>query len=63
MIDWLINFDSSAWILHILDKHWLAFGFLGGAIRIVSKRTTTKVDDELVSLVDDLKHARAKDQG
>ena len=57
-MNWLQTFDSSAWVLQILDQHWLILGFAWGAFRIIAKRTKSTIDDELVELVEDLEDER-----
>jgi len=57
----LQNFDSSMWVLQILDQHWLVLGFLWGAFRIIAKRTKTTLDDEVVELLEDLNDKRTPD--
>ena len=56
-MEW-INIDSSAIILNTLDHHWLILGFLWGAFKIIAKRTETKVDDDMVELIDKLKERK-----
>jgi len=57
-MEWLQTFDSSAFLLQFLDQHWLVLGFAWGVFKIIAGRTKTKADDELVSLVEDLKDER-----
>ena len=57
-MEFLQNFDSSMWVLQILDQHWLILGFAWGTFQIIAKRTKTKIDDELVKLVENLKDER-----
>lgn len=50
-----ITFDTSAWILNLLDSHWLLIGFVWGVFKIYAKRSSNKVDDEIVELMQELK--------
>lgn len=58
-LTWLQHFDSSAWILQILDQHWLVLGFAWGLVKIIAKRTKTTADDEIVELVEEMRDERA----
>lgn len=60
-MDWL-SFDTSAFILTLLDHHWLLLGFVWGAFKIIAKRTETTFDDELVNVIKDLKNRKTPEE-
>lgn len=60
-LTWLQSFDSSSFILRILDQHWLILGFAWGSFRIIAKRTKTTADDEFVEVVNGLRNRRKED--
>ena len=56
-MNWL-TMDSSAFILNIIDHHWLILGFTWGTFKLIAKRTKTTLDDELVSVIAELKERK-----
>lgn len=54
----VMTFDSSAWILRLLDNHWLLVNFVWGSFVIYARRSEKTWDDALVSLVQGLNPAR-----
>ena len=51
MIEWLLTFDSSAWVMRVMDQHWLVLGFIGGVVKVIADRTKTPIDNEILSMI------------
>lgn len=53
-INQIINFDSSMWILQLLDNHWLIVNLVWGSFVIYAKRSEKTWDDAFVNLIKSL---------
>ena len=51
----ILNFNSTQFIFGIISNHWLILAFLFGLFKIYAKRSKSTWDDEVVSLLSDLK--------
>lgn len=48
-------YDTSAFILKLLDCHWILIGVVWGSFKIYAKRSKSTADDEFVKVVEELK--------
>jgi len=61
---WITDFDSSAFIITIIGKHWLLLSGAWGIFKIYAKHSKGTVDDEIVQMVEALRNEkRRKDEG